>query len=136
MADILYYVSSATLAFGTGLGLKGMLDPTWAGKLVRLQPENGQPEGYAEFRSTFGGMFLGLHLAALLFLIFARDGAGIIACIIIASGWAFTAIGRFVSYQLDMATRHEHVVRSLWIELVVAAAILAWPLTHVGKLFG
>ncbi len=131
MYDIVFYISAGTLAFGAGLGVKGMLDPMWAGRLVRLQPENGQPEGYAEFRATFGGMFLGLHLAALAFLVFWGEDAGVAACSILAAGWWFTALGRYLSYSMDSNTQHSHVVRSVAIEVIIGLAIAVWPITSI-----
>lgn len=131
MENILFFISAGTLAFGAGLGVKGMLDPSWAGHLVRLQPENGQPEGYAEFRATFGGMFLGLHLSALTFLVMWRDQAGVAACAILAAGWLFTAMGRYLSYSLDAHTQHGHVVRSVAIEVIIGLAIAAWPMMRL-----
>lgn len=134
MFDFVFYISAGTLAFGVGLGVKGMLDPTWAGQLVRLQPENGQPEGYAEFRATFGGMFLGLHLSALAFMVFWNKEAGIAACSVLAAGWLFTALGRYLSYSMDSNTQHSHVVRSVAIEVIIGLAIAVWPITSVMKL--
>jgi hypothetical protein len=131
MNDIIFYISAATLAFGAGLGVKGLFDPAWSGQLVRLQPDNGQPEGYAEFRATFGGMFLGLHFAALAFLIFWGGMAGVAACSILAAGWLFTALGRYISYSYDPDTQHVHVVRSIAIEIVVGLAIVAWPVAYL-----
>lgn len=131
MDDIIYVISAGTLAFGVGLGIKGMFDPTWAGRLVRLQPENGQPEGYSEFRATFGGMFLGLHLSALICLALWREPVGVAACAILAAGWLFTALGRYLSFSLDSHTQHSHVVRSVAIEVIIGLAIAVWPITRV-----
>jgi hypothetical protein len=134
MFDFVFYISAGTLAFGAGLGVKGMFDPMWAGRLVRLQPENGQPEGYSEFRATFGGMFLGLHLSALAFMVFWGEEAGIAACSVLAAGWLFTALGRYLSYSMDSNTQHSHVVRSVAIEVIIGLAIAVWPITSVMKL--
>jgi hypothetical protein len=121
-------ISAAALAFGAGLGLKGLFDPAWAGKLVRLQAEHGQPEGFAEFRSTLGGMFLGLHLAALICLGLSRGEAGIAACCILSAGWLFTAVGRFMAYKMDQDCQHRHVVISIGIEVVAGILIAVWPI--------
>jgi hypothetical protein len=133
MENLTYLVSVATLAFGAGLGLKGLLDPVWAGKLVRLQPENGQPEGFAEFRSTLGGMFLGLHLAALLCVGLWKGDAGLAACVILSVGWLMTAVGRFVAYKKDPNCQHRHVITSIIIEVVAGVLIAVWP---IASLFG
>lgn len=129
MGDFTLWISGVMLGLGAALGLKGLLDPAWAGKLVRLQAENGQPEGFAEFRSTLGGMFLGLHLAALLCLILAPLSAGAAACFILAAGWLSTAAGRVLAYRLDEDCRHTHVVRSIWIEVVAGLLIAVWPIS-------
>jgi hypothetical protein len=131
MEDIIYWTSAVILGLGGLLGLKGLLDPVWAGKLVRLQPENGQPEGFAEFRSTLGGMFLGLHVSALACLIFWRGGVGVAACSILAIGWLSTAVGRYMALKKDPHCNHSHVVRSIWIEVVAGVLIGAWPV-YVG----
>lgn len=129
MENLTFLISAATLAFGAGLGLKGLFDPAWAGKLVRLQPENGQPEGFAEFRSTLGGMFLGLHLAALICVGFWKGDAGLAACVILSAGWLFTAVGRFMAYQKDPNCQHPHVVTSIIIEVVAGVLIAIWPIS-------
>jgi hypothetical protein len=131
MENLTFLISAATLAFGAGLGLKGFFDPTWAGKLVRLQPENGQPEGFAEFRSTLGGMFLGLHLAALICVGFWKGEAGLAACVVLSAGWLFTAVGRFFAYKKDPNCQHPHVVNSIIIEVVAGVLIAVWPISSL-----
>lgn len=132
MSSAPFLISAAALAFGAALGLKGLLDPAWAGKLVRLQAENGQPEGFAEFRSTLGGMFLGLHLVALALLVFGEPQVGVGACLILAAGWLFTAGGRFMAYKLDPDCKHKHVITSIIIEVVAGLLIMVFP---VAKMF-
>jgi hypothetical protein len=128
MATVPMLISAAALAFGAGLGVKGLFDPAWAGKLVRLQADNGQPEGFAEFRSTLGGMFLGLHVVSLLFLIFGGVQTGVVACVILAAGWLFTAVGRVMAYRVDEHCKHPHVLMSIWIEVVAGVLIAVYPL--------
>jgi hypothetical protein len=129
--NIPFYISAAVLAFGALLGLKGLLDPAWAGKLVRLQAETGQPEGYAEFRSTLGGMFLGLHGAALSCMGLLKEQAGLAACLILSAGWLMTALGRTVAYCNDAECRHPHVVMSIGIEIVAGVLIAVWPVSSL-----
>lgn len=129
MENIAFLLSAGTLAFGAGLGLKGLLDPVWAGKLVRLQAENGQPEGFAEFRSTLGGMFLGLHAVALICVCIWKGDAGLAACAILSAGWLMTAAGRFVAYKKDAHCRHPHVRLSIGIEIVAGLLIAVWPIS-------
>ena len=65
-------LSALALAFGAALGVRALIDPDWAAKFVRLKPDE-QGGGFAEFRATYGGVFLGLHLVALVFTL-ARHG--------------------------------------------------------------
>ena len=131
MQNLPLYISAATLLFGAGLGLKGLLDPGWAGSLVRLQPENGQPEGYAEFRSTLGGMFLGLHFVALACVVFWKGDAAVAACAVLSAGWLFTALGRFVAYKKDPNCQHSHVIMSIWVEVIAGLLIAVWPVSYL-----
>jgi hypothetical protein len=128
MTTIGYALSVLTLLFGAGLGIKGWLDPQWGAALVRLQARPDQPEGIAEFRGTFGGMFAGLHLAALGFVLLGSQAAGLAACGILAAGWLGTAAARIHSFASDPAARHPFVKQSIIIEIVVGSALLAWPI--------
>ena len=55
---VAWCLSALALAFGAYLGARGLFDPHWAQKLVRLKPDE-QGGGFAEFRATYGGVFLG-----------------------------------------------------------------------------
>ena len=69
-----WWLSALALLVGVGLGARALIDPAWAAKFVRLKADE-QGGGQAEFRATFGGVFLGLHLAALLFtLLYLKSG--------------------------------------------------------------
>jgi hypothetical protein len=68
LALVAWCLSALALAFGALLGLRGLIDPRWAQKLVRLRPDE-QGGGFAEFRATYGGVFLGLHAVALFFAV-------------------------------------------------------------------
>ncbi|MEZ5958175.1 MAG: hypothetical protein R3C27_13300 [Hyphomonadaceae bacterium] len=121
-------VSALALLVGVGLGARALWDPAWAAKLVRLKADE-QGGGQAEFRATYGGVFLGLHLVALLFtLLYLRSGAYVIgvtatgACAAIAAGWGGAAFGRAVSIWRDGAdTRFNRL--SIAVEISMAAAI-------------
>jgi hypothetical protein len=66
------------LLAGAGLGVRALIDPAWAAKFVRLKADE-QGGGQAEFRATFGGVFLGLHFVALvLTLFYLESGAYLI----------------------------------------------------------
>ena len=95
---------------------------------MRLKADE-QGGGQAEFRATFGGVFLGLHLVALLFtLLYLRSGAYVIgvnatgASAAIAVGWAGAAFGRAVSIWRDGADSKFNRL-SIGVEIAMAFAI-------------
>ena len=104
---IAWALSVAGLCFGAYLGARGLLDPNWAAKLARLKQDE-QGGGFAEFRATYGGVFLGLHAAALLLVfVYLRGGAlipGVAATgavFTVAAAWAGAALGRVASIWRD-----------------------------------
>ncbi|GJL98288.1 MAG: hypothetical protein DHS20C06_21050 [Hyphobacterium sp.] len=106
---------------GAGLGLAALLSPGWAEKLVRLRADSSRPEGYAEFRATFGGVFLFLHVG---FLAAVFLGQGVIgAAAILSFGWGGAAFGRIVSLVLDGDTvRSRHNFISIGVEVTAGVA--------------
>lgn len=131
-------LSALALAFGASLGARGLLDPRWAQKLVRLQPDE-QGGGFAEFRATYGGMFLGLHAAALvlalMWIVFGGALVGVLAtgaCAVIAAGWAAAAFGRGLAMLRDGAYTRFNLF-SMGLEAIVAIVIGApWLVWSVG----
>lgn len=132
-----WWVSALALLVGVGLGARALYDPDWAAKFVRLKADE-QGGGQAEFRATYGGVFLGLHLAALLFtLLYLRSGAYVIgvtatgACAAIAAGWGGAAFGRAVSMWRDGADSKFNRL-SIGVEIAMSLAIampwLVWLL--------
>lgn len=77
-----------------GMGCLGLLTPRLAAKLVRLGPTS--PEGFAEFRATYGGLFVALGLAPLLW---PEPGLYLVAGL----AWLGAAVGRIVSMAADDA---------------------------------
>jgi Domain of unknown function (DUF4345) len=128
MTTFAYALTLITLFLGTALGLKGWLDPQWGADLVRLRPKDEQPEGVAEFRGTFGGMFTGLHLVAFGLVLWGSQEAGVAAASVVAAGWLGTAAARIHSFTVDAPAKHPFVQQSIVIEIVVGMLILAWPL--------
>jgi len=107
--------------FGAGLGLGAIISPEWAARLVRMQADPDRPEGYAEFRATFGGVFLFLHLAFLASIFLDQGVIG--AAAILSFGWGGAALGRILSLALDgekVRTRHNYV--SIGVEALAAIA--------------
>jgi hypothetical protein len=118
------------LAFGVCLGARGLLDPRWAARLVRLQADE-QGGGFAEFRATYGGVFLGLHAAALMltayWLMGGAPAAGAVAAgasAVLAAGWGGAAFGRLVSIWRDKTDTGFNRV-SVLVEATLAALIAA-----------
>lgn len=116
------------MAFGAVLGVRGLLDPHWAARLVRLQ-ESG-PGGFSEFRATFGGLFLASQAAGLALLGALLSGAGeparwaaLGAIAVCGAMWLGTGIARIVSLVLDRADTPFHRV-AVGLELVMGVAIL------------
>jgi hypothetical protein len=132
-----WWLSALALLVGVGLGARALWDPAWAAKFVRLKADE-QGGGQAEFRATFGGVFLGLHLVALLFtLLYLKSGAYVIgvsatgASAAIAAGWAGAAFGRGVAIWRDGAdTKFNRL--SIGVEITMAFAVampwLVWLL--------
>ncbi|WP_421792557.1 DUF4345 family protein [Hyphobacterium sp.] len=106
---------------GAGLGLAALVSPEIAAKLVRMQAHPDHPDGYAEFRATFGGVFFFLHVA---FLVAMFMGQGVIgAAAVLAFGWGGAAIGRVLSLIMDgEAVRTTHNYRSIFVEILAAIA--------------
>ena len=138
VALVAWCLSALALVFGAYLGARGLFTPKWAQKFVRLQPDE-QGGGFAEFRATYGGMILGLHLAALFFalswIVFGGALIGVLAtggCAVVAAGWGGTAFGRFVSMWRD-GTRTQFNVISAMVEAATAIIIAApWFVWSVG----
>ena len=128
VALVAWCLSALALAFGALLGLRGLIDPRWAQKLVRLQPDE-QGGGFAEFRATYGGVFLGLHAVALLFTLkWIFNGEAILgttatgATAVISAAWFGAAFGRLASMWRD-GSRTKFNELSTMIELAMGVAI-------------
>ncbi len=127
------------LCLGAFLGARGLFDPHWAARLVRLK-EDEQGGGIAEFRATYGGVFFGVHAAALvLVLYYLRSGAelpgvaAIGAVFALAAGWAGAAFGRLISIWRDPGANTAFNRLSVAVETAVALAIGApWALWLAG----
>lgn len=129
MMAIAWVLNVLALAFGVALGARGLVDPKWAARLVRLRED--AEGGIAEFRATYGGMFLGLHLIALvLTLRYLLANAYVVgvaasgAVAVLSAGWALTAFGRVIAMWRDGANTAFNRV-SVLVELAVAAALAA-----------
>lgn len=132
MDALSYWIAVVALAVGAGLGVVGFFFPKTAARIVRLQadPDPKLPGGFAEFRASYGGLFLGGHAAALAVTIPAARGSAwaenfaLGACAVLAAAWAMTAVGRVLSGFLDR-TRTGYNVGSAIFEAVLAVMIAA-----------
>jgi hypothetical protein len=126
----LWIVNALALAFGALLGARALYDPKWASRFVRLKPDE-QGGGFAEFRATYGGVFLGVHLVALMltlmYLLRGQYVAGVAAtgaAAAIGAAWAGSSGGRLLAIVLDGAdTRFNRL--SIAVEAAMALAIAA-----------
>lgn len=128
-----FWLSAAGLTAGVGMGAYGLINPCWAQGLVRLRDDPEKPGGFAEFRGTYGGLFLASHAVALVLMVaVAREvedlggvptlwtALGAAACC--GAMWIGTAIGRITSILLDGAgTRYNQA--SVAFELVLGIVI-------------
>jgi hypothetical protein len=139
---VAWCLSALALAFGVYLGARGLFDPHWAQKFVRLQPD-AQGGGFAEFRATYGGVFLGSHLVALLLVLaWLLAGEAVVgttaigAIAVIAAAWGGAALGRALSMLRDAGTKTPFNRASPIVETVMALLIgapwLVWLLVGRG----
>lgn len=138
MITFAWIVSALALAVGVLLGARGLIDPHWAAKFVRLQADE-QGGGFAEFRATYGGVFLGLHGVSLLFVgYYLLTGHGVMgiaaigAVAALSAAWAGAAFGRLIAIWRDgVDTKFNRL--SATVEAVMATAIaLPWIVWIVG----
>jgi len=123
-----WLLNMAALGFGAALGARALIDPHWAARFVRLKADE-QGGGFAEFRATYGGVFLALHgVSLLLVLRYVMSGGALIgvmavgAAAVLCAAWAGAGFGRFVSILRDGAdTRFNRI--SMGVEAAMALAI-------------
>lgn len=123
------WLSMLGLAVGAGMGAGGLLNPAWAARLVRLREDRAG--GFAEFRGTYGGLFLGAHAVALVLAAGAMGRSGALdavamgAAAVCAAMWIGTAIGRIVAMLRDAGAMTKFNQASVAFEAGLGLAILA-----------
>jgi hypothetical protein len=133
-----WVLNALALAFGGFLGARGLIEPKWAARLVRLR-EDEQGGGFAEFRATYGGVFLGLHAVALFFTLRWLSGGEAVlgalavgAAAVVAAGWAGAMLGRVISLSRDAGSDTKFNRVSAGVEagmaLLIGGPWLAWLL--------
>jgi len=131
----LWILNALALAFGAALGARALYDPKWASRFVRLKPDE-QGGGFAEFRATYGGVFLAAHLASLLMTLMYLGGGEFVVGVAatggaaaLGAGWAGSCGGRILAMLLDGAdtqfNRMSAAVEAA-LALAIAAPWLGW----------
>ena len=132
-----YWLSALGLAAGAGMGAYGLINPRWAAGLVRLRDDPEKSGGFAEFRGTYGGLFLASHGVALTFVVKALAVGtpapvsnesvlwfAEIAGLTCGAMWIGTGMGRLLSIVLD-GTGTKFNQASVAFELGLGLAIAA-----------
>jgi len=131
MPPILELIAIVALGFCAILGLGAMFAPKWAAGVVRLvaDPDPAKPGGFSEFRATYGGLLLLIHISALVILLQPQLNLTykIFALFPVAMGWIGAGLGRFLSLLLDKQENRGNGLIPVWIpmELALGLAILA-----------
>ena len=131
MPPILDLIAIVALGFCAVLGLGSMFAPKWAAGVVRLvaDPDPAKPGGFSEFRATYGGLLLLIHLSTLIILLQPHLVLTykIFALFPVAMGWIGAGMGRLLSLLLDKQENRASGLIPVWIpmEFALGLAILA-----------
>ncbi|MEM9054020.1 MAG: DUF4345 family protein [Pseudomonadota bacterium] len=131
MPPILDLIAIIALGFCAALGMGALLAPKWAAGVVRLvaDPNPEKPGGVSEFRATYGGLLLLIHLSVLIMMLQPALGLTykVFALFPVAMGWIGAGLGRLLSLALDKAENRESGLIPVWIpmELALGFAMLA-----------
>ncbi len=116
-----------------------LLNPRWVANFTRLteEPDPAKPGGFSEFRATFGGLFLFLHLMAFVLILATAKGSAILTImtiIPIAAAWIGAGFGRTLSLVLDKAQNRSsnHVIKFIALEYATGLAMMAPMLQFMG----
>lgn len=131
MPPFLDLIAIVALGFCAALGFGALFAPKWAAGIVRLvaDPDPAKPGGFSEFRATYGGLLLVIHLTVLIILL--QDQLAVtykvFALFPVAMGWIGAGLGRMLSLLLDSKDNRGHGLIPVWIplELALGFAILA-----------
>lgn len=109
-------------AVGAALGARALLDPAWTTRLVRLAPVADPPEGRAELRAIYGGLFTAGHVFAAAAVLASPAGAWAAAAV--GAGWLGAGVVRFAFLRADGAPTRYNALGALF-ELAMGAALCA-----------
>jgi hypothetical protein len=100
------------------LGLLGFVNPQAALRLVGLQLVPGLAHSISEVRATYGGIFIGMSLYALL----SQEPHAFLA---VAAAWIMAALARILSALVDNAITPANI-GGIVVELAIGS-LIAWP---------
>lgn len=100
-------------------GLICFFAPRTTYNILRLETRPDVPEALSESRATMAGFYLGTGILAILF-------AQPFIWMVLGAGWAFTALGRFVSMIFDRGWTTFNIV-----SILMEIALAAFPLLYV-----
>ena len=109
---------------GVAMGLGALISPEWAAGVVRLRPVEDKAGGYSEFRATYGGLLLLLHLGAALIVIYAGPDVSTFTVLPIALGWIGAAMGRTASLLFDGPKLGGAGMIPVWIPMEIALGVM------------
>ena len=100
------------------LGLLGLVAPHAALRLVGLQMVPGLAHAISEVRATYGGIFVGMSLYALL----SQEPHAFLA---VAAAWIMASVARIISALLENAITPANI-GGIVVELAIGT-LIAWP---------
>lgn len=133
-----WVLNALALVFGAALGARALFDPKGAARFVRLKADE-QGGGFAEFRATYGGVFLGVHVVALMMTLMYLGGGEYVvgvaatgAAAALGAGWAGSSGGRVLAMLLDGAdTKFNRISAAVeaGLALAIAAPWIGWAIS-------
>jgi hypothetical protein len=127
MPPIFELIAMIALGFCSILGLGAMFAPKWAAGAVRLvaDPDPAKPGGFSEFRATYGGLLLLIHLSAMIILLQPHLNLTykIFALFPVSMGWFGAGMGRLLSLLMDKQENRASGMIPVWIPLEFALGL-------------
>ncbi|MFT4569711.1 MAG: hypothetical protein ACI8TX_001580 [Hyphomicrobiaceae bacterium] len=117
MSDIPFSLNTIAAMISIALGLLGLFAPYFVAELVGIVADD--PRGVSEVRATYGGMFIGFGVAALI----AQDRA---AFVTLGCGWLGAAVARVFAMYRDQAMSGANA-GAVIMEAVIGAMFLFGP---------
>lgn len=115
-------LSTIGAAASLALGLLGFVYPNAALRLVGLQLVPGLAHSVSEVRATYGGIFIGMSLYALVM----QEPHAFLA---VAAAWIMAAVARILSALFENAITSANI-GGIVVELAIGT-LIAWPWLRV-----